>query len=74
MMKKSKFMLVLAVILIAILAIGFAACSGVTLSTKQTVVFNIKIDGQWQVYASLRTFGNEIIQFPKDPTQTGSAF
>ena len=74
MTTKNKASLVLVLLIIAILAIGFAACSGINISTKHTVIFNIKIGGEWQVYASVRTFGNEIISFPQDPTESGSVF
>ncbi|MBE5763247.1 MAG: hypothetical protein E7338_03410 [Clostridiales bacterium] len=74
MMKKRLASVVLILLFIVILTMGFFACSGITLSSKHTIIFNVKANGEWHPYTSIRTFGNEIVQFPTDPTQSDGVF
>ena len=74
-MKKNRFTgLVLILIFIAVLAISFSACSGITLSSNNTIIFYTSNDLNAVPYASIRSSGNKLITFPSDPAQSGYAF
>ncbi len=74
-MKKNRFTgLVLILIFIAVLAISFSACSGITLSSNNTIIFYTSNDLNAVPYASIRSSGNKLITFPSDPALSGYAF
>ena len=61
-------------VLIVTMAIGLFACSGVSLSTKHTIIFNVQYGDELSVYTSIRSSGNEILKFPNDPTSSEKVF
>ena len=65
---------ILIVVLIAMMAVCMISCSGISLSTKHTIIFNVNYGDEWSVYTSIRSAGNEIIKFPSDPTKEGYVF
>ena len=72
MKMKRAALFVLVIFVLFVSALGAMSCSN--LSEKHTVIFNVQYDTEWTAYASLRTRGATIIDFPSDPTKEGYVF
>ena len=72
MSSKRLVLFVLLVVFIALMAVGMISCSD--LSTRHTVSFYVQHGDEWSGYYAIRTRGNEILTYPKDPTKESFAF
>jgi len=68
-MKKKIFAFLYAICLI-IPVLMFSGCISEKKPTKKTIVFLVEN----QLYSSLQTFGNEMLDLPDEPTKTGYSF
>ena len=64
----------LILVLIAVMAISVISCSNINIPTNYTIYFNVGTGSDTTVFAARRSHENDIISFPKDPTQKDCKF